>query len=130
MDLPERKSLEIEDFKSRWQLTPEQLASSIHTEEELNTMQEFLLMIEEGFREEIADWELENTFFLYQDEESEGGKDYILRFFSFTKGLTECWLVIGCQPQIEVTSENMDVALLGTISNILLSQLNDVLVRD
>ena len=130
MDLPERKSLEIEDFKSRWQLTPEQLASTKRTEDELEGMQEFLLSIEEGFREEIADWELENTFFLYQDEESEGGKDYILRFFSFTKGLTECWLVIGCQPQIEVTSENMDVALLGTISNILLSQLNDVLVRD
>ena len=122
--------MDLEDFKSKWQLSPEQLANTQRTEEELEEMQEFLLSIEESFREEIADWELENTFFLYQDEESEGGKDYILRFFSFTKGLTECWLVIGCQPQIEVTSENMDVALLGTISNILLSQLNDVLVRD
>ena len=122
--------MDLEDFKSKWQLSPEQLANTQRTEEELEEMQEFLLSIEEAFREEIADWELENTFFLYQDENSEGGKDYILRFFSFSKGLTECWLVIGCQPQIEVTSENMDVALLGTISNILLSQLNDIFVRD
>ena len=130
MDLPEKKDLDINDFKSRWQLSPEQLANTIRTEEELEGMQEFLLSIEEAFREDITDWDLEDAFFLYQDEESEGGKDYILRFFSFTKGLTKNWLVIGCQPQIEITSENMDVALLGTISNILLGQLDDYYVRD
>ena len=122
--------MDLEYFKSKWQLSPEQLATTQRTEDELEWMQEFLLSIEESFREEIADWDLEDAFFFYQDEETEGGKDYILRFFSFTKGLTKNWLVIGCQPQIEVTSENMDVALLGTISNILLSQLNDVFVSD
>ena len=130
MDLPERKDINIEEFKNRWQLTPEQLATTQRTEDELEWMQEFLLSIEESFREEIADWDLEDAFFLYQDEETEGGKDYILRFFSFTKGLTKNWLVIGCQPQIEVTSENMDVALLGSISNVLISQLVEVFVGD
>ena len=130
MDFQEKKDLDVNDFKSRWQLSPEQLETTQRTEDELEWMQEFLLSIEEAFREDITDWDLEDAFFLYQDEESEGGKDYILRFFSFTKGLTKNWLVIGCQPQIEVTSENMDVSLLANISNILLAQLNDVLVSD
>ena len=130
MDFQEKKDLDVNDFKSRWQLSPEQLATTQRTEDELEWMQEFLLSIEEAFREDITDWDLEDAFFLYQDEESEGGKDYILRFFSFTKGLTKNWLVIGCQPQIEITSENMDVSLLANISNILLAQLNDVFVSD
>ena len=130
MDFQEKKDLDVNDFKSRWQLSPEQLATTQRTEDELEWMQEFLLNIEEAFREDITDWDLEDAFFLYQDEETEGGKDYILRFFSFTKGLTKNWLVIGCQPQIEMTSENMDVSLLANISNILLAQLNDVFVSD
>ena len=130
MDFQEKKDLDVNDFKSRWQLSPEQLETTQRTEEELEGMQEFLLSIEEAFREDITDWDLEDAFFLYQDEESEGGEDYILRFFSFTKGLTKNWLVIGCQPQIEVTSENMDVSLLANISNILLAQLNAVFVSD
>ena len=130
MNLPEVKDLDIEDFKSRWQLSPEQLATTKRTEDELEGMQEFLLSIEEAFREDITDWDLEDAFFLYQDEESEGGEDYILRFYSFSKGLTKCWLVIGCQPQIEISSENMDVSLLANISNILLGQLRDLFVGE
>ena len=131
MDLPERKDLDVEGFKSRWQLSPDQLATTKRTEEELEDMQQCLLTIEEALREDIADWDLEDAFFLYQDkqhEENEG--DYILRMFQFSKGLTKCWLVISCFPQIELTSENMDVTLLASISNILLSQLVEVFVGD
>ena len=130
MDLPERKDLDVEDFKSRWQLCPEQLANTNHTEEELEIMQEFLLSIEEAFRKDITDWDLEDAFFLYQDENSEFEEDYILRMYSFSKGLTKCWLVIGCQPQIEIASENIDATLLANISNILLAQLYDLFVGD
>ena len=35
MDLPERKDLDVDDFKSRWQLSPEQLATTKRTEDEL-----------------------------------------------------------------------------------------------
>ena len=131
MDLPERKDLDVEDFKSRWQLSPEQLATTRRTEDELECMQEFLLSVEDEIREEITDWDLEDAFFLYQDkqyEENEG--DYILRMYSFSKGLTKCWLVIGCQPQIEMASENIDATLLANISNILLAQLYDLFVSD
>ncbi len=93
-------------------------------------MQEFLLYIEDELREEIADWELEDVFFLYQDEGREKYEDYILRFFAFSKGLTKCWLLISCFPQIEVTSENMDMTLLVSISNILLGQLIRVFVSE
>ena len=130
MDLPERKDLDVEGFKERWQLTPEQLANTKRTVEELEDMQECLLTIEEALREEITDWDLEDAFFLYQDENSDFEEDYILRMYLFSKGLTKCWLVIGCQPQIELSSENMDITLLGSISNVLLSQLVEVFVRD
>ena len=67
---------------------------------------------------------------MYQDENKEFDEDYILRMYSFSKGLTKCWLVIGCQPQIEMASENIDATLLANISNILLAQLYDVFVGD
>ena len=130
MDLPERKDLNIENFKSRWQLSPEQLETTLRTEEELEIMQEFLLSIEESFRKDITDWDLEDAFFLYKDENSEFEEDYILRMYSFSKGLTKCWMVIGCQPQIEMASENIDATLLANISNILLAQLYELFVSD
>ena len=131
MELPDKKDLDVERFKSRWQLSPDQLATTRRTEEELDTMQDFLLSVEDELREEITDWDLEDAFFLYQDQQYEDNEgDYILRMYSFSKGLTKCWIVISCFPQIELTSENMDIALLGSISNILLSQLVEVLVSD
>ena len=131
MDLPERKDLDVEGFKSRWQLSPEQLANTKRTDDELEGMQDFLLTIEDVLREDIADWDLEDAFFLYQDKQYEDNEgDYILRMYSFSKGLSKCWVVISCFPQIELSSENMDIALLASISNILLSQLVEVFVRD
>ena len=131
MELPDKKDLDVERFKSRWQLSPDQLATTRRTEEELDTMQDFLLSVEDELREEITDWDLEDAFFLYQDQQYEDNEgDYILRMYSFSKGLTKCWIVISCFPQIELTSENMDIALLGSISNVLLSQLVEVLVSD
>ena len=130
MDLPKKDNLDIEGFKERWALSPEQLSTTRRTEEELEIMQDFLLSIEEAFRKDITDWDLEDAFFLYQDENSEFEEDYILRMYSFSKGLTKCWLVIGCQPQIEIASENIDATLLANISNILLAHLYDVFVRD
>ena len=130
MDLPNKDDLDLEGFKERWQLSPEQLATTKRTDEELEIMQDFLLSIEESFREDITDWDLEDAFFLYQDENSEFEEDYILRMYSFSKGLTKCWLVIGCQPQIEMASENIDAPLLANIRNILLAQLYDLFVSD
>ena len=131
MDLPERKDLDVEGFKSRWQLSPEQLANTKRTDDELEGMQDFLLTIEDVLREDIADWDLEDAFFLYQGDKYEDNEgDYILRMYSFSKGLTKCWVVISCYPQIELSSENMDIELLASISNILLSQLIDIFVRD
>ena len=131
MDLPERKETDIQAFKDRWQLSLEQLTTTRRTEDELECMQEFLLSVEDEIREEITDWDLEDTFFLYQDKQYEGNEgDYILRMFQFSKGLSKCWVVISCFPQIELTSENIDVALLASISNILLSQLVEVFVSD
>ena len=131
MDLPKRDDLDIEGFKNRWQLSPDQLATTKRTEEELETMQDFLLSVEDELREEITDWDLEDAFFLYQDQQYEDNEgDYILRMYSFSKGLTKCWLVVSCFPQIELTSENMDITLLGSISNVLLSQLVEVFVSD
>ena len=131
MELPDKKDLDVERFKSRWQLSPDQLATTRRTEEELDTMQDFLLSVEDELREEITDWDLEDAFFLYQDQQYEDNEgDYILRMYSFSKGLTKCWIVISCFPQIELTSENMDIALLGSISNVLLSQLVEVFVSD
>ncbi len=50
--------------------------------------------------------------------------------YSFSEVLTKYWLVISCYPVIEITSKNMDIELLANISNILLAELIDILVRD
>ena len=66
------------------------------------------------FLENIADWSLEESFFLYDEKE-----DLIYRFFQFSKGLSKSYLVINSEPQIELISNDLDNHLLLHISNIL-----------
>ena len=68
--------LDIEEFKNKYQLTPEQLKKTRMTAEDIEIAQNILLAIEDMFLENIADWSLEESFFLYDDEE-----DLIYRFF-------------------------------------------------
>ena len=107
--------LDVEDFKNRYQLTPEQLKKTKMTAEDIEIAQTILLALEDLFIENIADWSLEESFFLYDDDE-----DLIYRFFNFSKGMLNCYLVINSEPQIELISNDMDNQLLLHISNILL----------
>ena len=107
--------LDVEDFKNRYQLTPKQLRQTKMTAEDIEIAQDILLAIEDLFLENIADWSLEESFFLYDEKE-----DLIYRFFQFSKGLSKCYLVINSEPQIELISNEMDNKLLLHISNILL----------
>ena len=107
--------LDVEKFKNKYQLTPEQLKTTKLSAEDIEIAQKILLAIEDLFLENIADWSLEETFFLYDDEE-----DLIYRFFNFSKGITSCYLVINSEPQIELISKDLDNKLLLHISNILL----------
>ena len=106
--------LDVEDFKNRYQLTPEQLRQTKMTAEDIEVAQNILLSIEDLILENIADWSLEESFFLYDDDE-----DLIYRFFNFSKGMTKCFLVINSEPQIELISNDLDNHLLLHISNIL-----------
>ena len=107
--------LDVEDFKNRYQLTPKQLRQTKMTAEDIEIAQNILLAIEDMFLENIADWSLEETFFLYDEDQ-----DLIYRFFNFSKGMTKNYLVINSEPQIELISNEMDNQLLLHISNILL----------
>mgnify|MGYP003303945957 FL=1 len=107
--------LDIEEFKNKYQLTPEQLKKTKMTAEDIEIAQKILLAIEDMFLENIADWSLEESFFLYDEKE-----DLIYRFFNFSKGMTKNYLVINSEPQIELISNEMDNQLLLHISNILL----------
>ncbi len=107
--------LDVEDFKNRYQLTPKQLRQTKMTAEDIEIAQNVLLTIEDLFLENIADWSLEESFFLYDEKE-----DLIYRFFNFSKGMTKCFLVINSEPQIELISNDLDNHLLLHISNILL----------
>ena len=107
--------LDVEDFKNRYQLTPKQLKQTKMTAEDIEIAQNILLAIEDMFLENIADWSLEESFFLYDDEE-----DLIYRFFQFSKGLTKCYLVINSEPQIELISNQFDNNLLLHITNIVI----------
>ena len=107
--------LDVEDFKNRYQLTPKQLKQTKMTAEDIEIAQNVLLTIEDLFLENIADWSLEESFFLYDEKE-----DLIYRFFNFSKGMTKCFLVINSEPQIELISKDLDNQLLLHISNILL----------
>ena len=107
--------LDVEKFKNKYQLTPEQLKKTKMTAEDIEIAQNILLAIEDMFIENIADWSLEESFFLYDEKE-----DLIYRFFQFSKGLTKCYLVINSEPQIELISNQFDNQLLLHISNILI----------
>ena len=107
--------LDVEDFKNRYQLTPKQLRQTKMAAEDIEIAQNILLAIEDMFLENIADWSLEESFFLYDEKE-----DLIYRFFNFSKGMMDCYLVINSEPQIELISKKMDNKLLLHISNILL----------
>ena len=107
--------LDVEDFKNRYQLTPKQLRMTKMTAEDIEIAQDILLAIEDLILENIADWSLEESFFLYDEKE-----DLIYRFFNFSKGMTKNYLVINSEPQIELISNEMDNQLLLHISNILL----------
>ena len=107
--------LDVEDFKNRYQLTPKQLRQTKMTAEDIEIAQNVLLTIEDLFLENIADWSLEESFFLYDEKE-----DLIYRFFNFSKGMTKNYLVINSEPQIELISNEMDNQLLLHISNILI----------
>ena len=107
--------LDVEKFKNKYQLTPEQLKKTKLSAEDIEIAQKILLAIEDLFLENIADWSLEESFFLYDEEE-----DLIYRFFNFSKGITSCYLVINSEPQIELISKDLDNQLLLHISNILL----------
>ena len=107
--------LDVEKFKNKYQLTPEQLKKTKMTAEDIEIAQNILLAIEDMFIENIADWSLEESFFLYDEKE-----DLIYRFFQFSKGLTKCYLVINSEPQIELISNQFDNQLLLHISNIVL----------
>ena len=106
--------LDVEDFKNRYQLTPEQLKKTKMSPEDIEIAQNILLAIEDMFLENIADWSLDESIFLYDED-----KDLIYRFFYFSKGLTKSYLVINSEPQIELISNEMDNQLLLHISNIL-----------
>ena len=107
--------LDIEDFKNRHQLTPEQLLKTKMTAEDIEIAQKILLALEDMFIDNIADWSLEESFFLYDDAE-----DLIYRFFNFSKGMMSCYLVINSEPQMELISKEMNNKLLLHISNILI----------
>ncbi len=107
--------LDVEDFKNRYQLTPEQLKKTKMTAEDIEIAQNILLAIEDTFLENIADWSLGESFFLYDEKE-----DLIYRFFQFSKGLSKCYLVINSEPQIELISNQFDNQLLLHISNIVI----------
>ena len=107
--------LDVEEFKNKYQLTPEQLRQTKMTGEDIEIAQKILLALEDMLITNIADWSLEESFFLYDDAE-----DLIYRFFNFSKGTTSCYLVINSEPQIELISKDLDNQLLLHISNILL----------
>ena len=107
--------LDVEEFKNKYQLTPEQLKKTKMTAEDIEIAQSILLAIEDMFIENIADWSLDESLFLYDQEE-----DLIYRFFNFSKGTTSSYLVINSEPQIELISNQFDNKLLLHISNIVI----------
>ena len=107
--------LDVEKFRNKYQLTPDQLRRTKLSSEDIEIAQKILLAIEDMLLENIADWSLDESFFLYDDKE-----DLIYRFFQFSKGLSKNYLVISSEPQIELISNEMENTLLLHISNILI----------
>ena len=107
--------LDVEKFRNKYQLTPDQLRRTKLSSEDIEIAQKILLAIEDMLLENIADWSLDESFFLYDDDAY-----LIYRFFNFSKGLSKNYLVISSEPQIELISNEMENKLLLHISNILI----------
>ena len=104
--------LDLREFREKYELTPEQLKRTKMSPETIELSQKFLLEIEDGLMEDISDWSLDEGIFLYDDEE-----DYICRFFQFSKGMTNHFVVLNPEPQFECVSKDMDGELMMEISN-------------
>lgn len=88
---------------------------------EIEISKKNLLRFEEVLKTEINDWSLEESFFIYNDED-----DVICRLFLFSKGLTKNVLIIGaCSPLIKFVNNDIDIRLFMDISNLLLDTLVD-----
>ena len=79
--------LDVEKFRNKYQLTPDQLRRTKLSSEDIEIAQKILLAIEDMLLENIADWSLDESFFLYDDD-----ADLIYRFFQFSKGLSKNYL--------------------------------------
>ncbi len=108
--------LDLREFREKYELTPEQLKRTKMSPETIELSQKFLLEIEDGLMEDISDWSLDEAIFLYEDED-----DYICRFFQFSKGITNHFVVINPMPEIECISADMDGKLMMDISNTVMS---------
>ncbi len=104
----------IEKFKNKYQLTSEQLKRTKMTTKTVDVSQKFLLEIEDGLIENISDWSLVEAFFLYEEDE-----DYICRYFQFSKGIKNHYVVLSHIPKIECISRKMDCKLMMDISKTL-----------
>ena len=88
---------------------------------EIEISKKNLLRFEEVLKTEINDWSLEESFFIYNDED-----DVICRLFLFSQGLTKNVLIIGaCSPLIKFVNNDIDIRLFMDISNLLLDTLVD-----
>ncbi len=86
---------------------------------EIEISKKNLLNFQKILEIEITEWALDESFFIYNDDE-----DAICRLFLFSKGLKRDVLIIGgCGPLIKFVNKEIDTYLLFDISNLLLDTL-------
>ena len=120
--LPEKEDLNVEvvlEAMRRCTLSEKHLEKTNLSKTEIEISRNNLLSFQKILEIEISDWALDESFFIYNDED-----DAICRLFLFSRGLIKNIFIVGAsRPLIKFVNRDIDTYLFFEISNLLLDTL-------
>jgi|TARA_Y100000114_G_scaffold96874_1_gene90156 hypothetical protein len=103
----------VDKFREIWSLNKHQLKRTSTSEEDREGMEGVLMYLEEALQENLEDWKVSSSYFLYDDE-----NDYIVRQFTLRKGKASHFIVLTPLMEIRGMDLNISSELLADIMNI------------
>ena len=103
----------IDKFRELWSLNKEQLKKTSITEEDIEEMESILMYLEEVLQENLKEWKVASSYFLYDDD-----KDYIVRQFTLRKVKANHFIVLTPEMKIRGMDGDMPSDLLADIMNV------------
>ena len=103
----------VDKFREIWSLNKHQLKRTSTSEEDREGMEGVLMYLEEALQENLEDWKVSSSYFLYDDE-----NDYIVRQFTLRKGKASHFIVLTPEMKIRGMDSDIPSELLADIMNV------------